>query len=228
MPKPPDKSPGKLSPATIDAALRRAVEIFKAPAPAEKPAGATIGAALESYSVKAGAPLSSSQTVVRAYRVREVATVLAAFAAAMLALDSEGLATWARRREAGVVQGALLTGLTRVEHALETVGLALPRRALVAASDAAARALGAGEDPLFADAWGLVEGAPYLDAQGDEPAAIPVPDALEGGDQAREGRAAVLLVGDSMFAGHLGAAVAQASPATRASGWSRPTRPPPA
>ena len=195
--------PTKKADPSIESALTNAVESVPAPPPPAH--GGSIDAALASYSAKAGqGELSPSQTVVRAYRVREVAVILATFALAMIALDSEGLVTWARRMEVGEVQGAWLGALSQVQRSLETVGLTLPRRALVDAADFAARALGAGEDPLFAEAWGLVEVAPYIDAEPEpEPGIeVPAPLTLPGADVAP----AVLLVGDSMFAGNLGAA----------------------
>jgi lysophospholipase L1-like esterase len=207
--KPPDKSPVDLSSPSIEGALQRAAEVFTPlPPPRAPPGDRSIDAALSSISERTGAALSPSQTVVRAYKVGEVAQVLAAFAAVMLLFDSEGLVTWARRMEVGPAQGAWLSVLGPIEKGLDIAHFTAPRHGLLTGVEAASRLLGAGEDPLFADAWGLVEVAPYLDAQEIEPTGeIPVPAALEDAQAPADTRAAVLLVGDSMLAANLGASI---------------------
>ncbi|MBI5542860.1 MAG: DUF459 domain-containing protein [Deltaproteobacteria bacterium] len=200
--------PAADSPGSLEAALEHAAATYQPPAPP------SIDAALSKLAAQSGtAGLASAQPVVRAYSLREVAVVLATFAAAMLALDSEGLLTWARRMEVGTAQSVLYAALGPLHRCLDAVGLTAPRRALAVASDAAGRGLGAQEDPLFADAWDLVEVAPYLDAMAEvEPAdvASPAPldwEAPERAATVKTGTRTVLLLGDSLFAGNLAAAI---------------------
>ena len=93
-----------------------------------------------------------------------------------------------------------------LQKAFDSVGLTRPRRAFADASEVLARELGAGEDPLFAEAWGLVEVAPYLDAMVDEAPGLGVPKPIAAETASLE-LPAMLLVGDSLFAGNLAAAI---------------------
>ncbi len=151
----------------------------------------------------------------RSYSLREVSRLLAACAAVLLLLDADGLLTWVKRMEVGRAQSAWLTLAAPYQRAFDAVGLTRPRRTIAAAAESLAAALGGREDALFAEAWSLVEVAPYLDAMAEQaPQRLGAPGPLAP-EAAKAGGAAelkptVLLVGDSMFAGNLAAAIGKA------------------
>lgn len=159
------------------------------------------------------------------FGVKDTAVVLAVAALVTVLLDTEGLLGWAQRLEVGPAQATLLRVLRPVHAATSAVGVAAPRRWVAARREQLAAALGGEGDPLLAEGWVLaaVSGTsrpvapPPLDARGEDggapaapaPAAAPpgpgedapspVPVAVEavGGG--------VLILGDSMMAGTLGA-----------------------
>jgi len=189
------------------------------PIPEPPTAGdADLTEALSSLAATKGtAELLPSDTIVRPYRLSEVSVVLAVFAALMLLLDADGLVTWARRMEVGRVQGFWLSLVTPLQRGLDVVGLNRPRRELVALADSAARLAGAGGDPLFTAAWGMVDGSAAGFGDLDTEPAVAWPTAPDGPLPAApspiipaRGPAGVLLIGDSMFVGNLGAAVTTA------------------
>lgn len=199
----PSPEPRRTEP-SIEGALERVAEIHASPA--------DIAGALAEYAEDrpaAPAAPAAEGAPARSYRVREAAIVLATFALAMAALDSEGLLTWARRWEVGRAQGALLSTIGPVHRGLDAVGLTLPRRALVEAAGATAQGLGAGGDPLLEEAWRLVAEAPTVAEPDEEVPSIDVPPPLPVEPPAA-GPQPVLLVGDSMFAGNLAAAIRNA------------------
>jgi hypothetical protein len=217
--------------ADIQGALSRLASTAAAP-PAAPEADAGIAGAVASYATTA------AQTQLRVYRVRDVAVVLGVFAALMVAFDAEGLALWARRMDVGPTQSAWLAVLSPLQRGTAAVGLGAGRSALLALSDRLALALGAGEDPLFVDAWrteadlaselkfpaadsldGILEAEPDLPAvplPSPEAAALdPEPPSGPAEPAAADVRAAgsqatVLLVGDSLLAGSLSGAITRA------------------
>lgn len=149
--------------------------------------------------------------VSRPYSLPEVSRLLAACATVMFLLDADGLLTWVKRMDVGRAQSAWLTAVVPYQKAFDAAGLTRPRRAIADAAEALASALGGREDALFAEAWSLVEMAPYLDAMAAQepqdlgplgPAASPEP-----GKAGTAVNSTVLLVGDSLFAGNLAAAI---------------------
>jgi hypothetical protein len=149
--------------------------------------------------------------VVRSYSLREASHLLAACAAVMFLLDADGMLTWVKRMEVGRSQSAWLSVVVPLQKAFDAAGLTKPRRAASDAADSLASALGGREDSLFAEAWSLVEMAPYLDAMAEQDpqglgALKPMaPEAAKSGATALD--STMLLVGDSMFAGNLAAAI---------------------
>ena len=146
----------------------------------------------------------------RRYTAREVGLVLAVFAASMLLLGSEGLLSWAHRLDLGPAQEAWLSVLTPVYRATDAIGLTAPRRAVASTSARIARALGAGQDPLFEEAWkkiGEIPVEPFDEGLDDWSALEPIAEPMKA---TVEGKITVLLVGDSMMAGSLGAALENA------------------
>ncbi|MGI5862848.1 MAG: DUF459 domain-containing protein [Myxococcales bacterium] len=149
----------------------------------------------------------------RCYTAREVGAMLAVFAATMLLFGSECLVSWAHRLDLGPAQDAWLSLLTPVYRATEAIGLTAPRRAVATASGQLARALGAGQDPLFEEAWkkiGEIPVEPFDEGLDDWPALEPEVPAPEPVKPVADGRITVLLVGDSLMAGSLGAALESA------------------
>lgn len=157
--------------------------------------------------------------VARRYRLADAAVVVGAFAASMLALDSQGLLSWAQRLELGPAQSAWMGALRPWHEAVDGVGLTAPRRALVGAAEGLGRALGGGDDPLLADGWVEVTSLfEFTVVEADAEPEDPPPDpeavfeamALEEAAAAAAGKqVTVLLVGDSMIAGSLGTALAR-------------------
>jgi uncharacterized protein len=163
----------------------------------------------------------------RLYTLPEVTVVLGAIAISLLALESEGLLTWARRMEVGRIQTACVATFRGIQALLDPIGLTAPRRLAIDAGDRLARMLGAGDDPLLADGWhGPISSAEpeppiarRLDTEPEpepdhEPPTIQRADpALEvatsrEGDDTANAPMTVLLLGDSMIAGSLGSAIA--------------------
>ena len=150
-----------------------------------------IAAALESY--VAG----------RRFNVRDTAVVLGVAALVVVALDSEGLLAWVRRMEVGRAQAVMLRALVPVHGALGAARLDLPRRWAAQAREQLARRVGGEGDPLLAEGWVPVEAepaaAPLSPPEGRVVIRMPeveLESAPGGG---------VLLIGDSMIAGSLGA-----------------------
>lgn len=194
-----EEAPGASS---ISLALLDALDSISPPAPPEAKAQPAAEAP--------PAPAPAPREAVRTFAVAEVRRMLAGFAAVMLLLDADGLLTWARRMEVGPAQSFWLAVVTPLQKGLDAAGLTRPRRALSDGAEALSRRLGGRADPLFAEAWGLVELAPYLDAlaEGDEAAALgSVPGLLGPDPDAAPGAPTLLLVGDSLFAGNLAAAI---------------------
>lgn len=158
---------------------------------------------------------------VRDYRQRDVAVILGVCAALLVAFDSEGLMTWVQRMELGPVQRGWRAVLAPVNAAMDQIGLTAPRRWLVSVGEASSTALGAGEDPVLAGGWDLRVEPAALPAPplSDEPEAdfeVPLPDRLDFDLEEQmeplppDAKFTVLLMGDSMIAGSLGAALSRA------------------
>ena len=163
----------------------------------------------------------------RLYTLPEVTVVVGAIAIFLLALESEGLLTWARRMEVGRMQTACVETLRGIQALLEPIGLTAPRRLVIGAGDRIARMLGAGDDPLLAGGWHeptrAAEPEPPIARPSDtepepepenEPPAIqraadPAPEiASQSEEENPSAPMTVLLLGDSMIAGSLGSAIA--------------------
>ncbi len=153
----------------------------------------------------------------RAYRPSETAVVLGAFAATLLAFDSEGLMTWVQRMDVSPAQAAWRSVLGPMNARLDHAGLTAPRRWAIGAGDRLSLALGSSEDPVLAEGWKAPAAAPVLvplPAAVTEPpeapaATLPSPEPPRSGGADRA-RVTVLLVGDSMIAGSLGNTVSRA------------------
>lgn len=196
-------------PEALDAALRQA---------AERAVTDGVEAAVARAVAGVRAEVEGARQV-RGYRLGEVARVLAVAAALALALDTRGLLTWAQRLEVSPVQSLALALLRPLHGAAERVGLAAPRAGLEAVRARLARATGDVEDPLLAGGWTPAAppapappAAPSAQAPAPEAPPLPVPappaEDLEFGFG--DGRAPVLLLGDSMMAGALSAEVTRA------------------
>jgi|GEM_PF-2369884 len=163
----------------------------------------------------------------RLYSLPEVTVLLGAAATLLLALESEALASWARRMEVGPVQSVAAAALRAIQTAMEPIGLTGPRRTAIELGNRVARVLGAGDDPLLADGWHDASRSPALPVKPLDPQSVsaraPVPEARPATaqttpDSAEAGKAlettpaptrkTVLLLGDSMIAGSLGSAIA--------------------
>ena len=178
------------------------------PAPSVEPLVSPLNQAVETFLDSARPAPPRAAAGARLYGVGEVGLLLALFAATTLALGSEGLMTWARRMEVGPVQDGWLAVLGPVYRAADAVGLTAPRRAAASASTRAAQLLGAGQDPLFAEAWKKIGELPIepLETElGDWPELGP--DLGEAVPAGPTGERTVLVIGDSMMAGSLGAAL---------------------
>ncbi|MBX7100347.1 MAG: DUF459 domain-containing protein [Myxococcaceae bacterium] len=189
----------------------------------------TIGAALTRLA-EAGPPAPAQRS--REYRVRDVALLLAVWAVLLLAFDSRAVLTWVERLDVGPAQDAWLSVVAPLHAALERAGLTAPRETAVAAGERAGAWLGVAEDPLLQGGWasGPGEPAPALaplppDALPEDELPLPVPslappvltpepepdaDPLASPDEVAPKGLAVLLVGDSLIAGSLGAHVTRA------------------
>lgn len=170
------------------------------PSPKSEPEG--IAAALQSYAAAAPPPGG------RRFDVRETAVVLGVACVVALALDSEGLLAWARRLEVGRAQASFVRAISPVHAALSKVGADVPRRWAAFVREELARRTGGEGDPLLAEGWVevpvIAQVVPLAPAPEPEPLAP-----LEGAPPRPEVSPApgggVLLLGDSMIAGSLGA-----------------------
>lgn len=145
----------------------------------------------------------------RPQRLRDAAVALGVAAVVAGVLDTEGLVGWAQRLEVSRAQAVLLGGLRPVHEALDAVGVAAPRQALASLRDDVAARLGAAEDPLLAGGW--IGAEPLVAGEAPPRVAAPVavvttprPARVAQPDDWREG---VVLLGDSMLAGSLGATI---------------------
>lgn len=151
------------------------------------------------------------------YTLRATSWLLVTFVVTMVLFDSEGLVTWARRLPVGPAQDAWVTFFRNVHDLADAGGLTVPRKLLARGADRAARALGAGEDPLLSTGWTGAAETVEQDAfvrGGDgreRPRDLAEAGADPGGSPASSGKqqATVLLLGDSMMAGALGAAISK-------------------
>ncbi len=162
----------------------------------------------------------------RTYRLRHAAGVLAAFALTLLALDADGLHTWATRMEVGPAQDFWLAMIEPWQRAAQAARLTAPRRLAVAGADWLADRFAATDrsSSLLARGWsdGRAKARPPPPARevpappgpraADDLATReePAPAPLSGPLLAAEGEpTTVLLVGDSMMAAYLASAIAQ-------------------
>jgi uncharacterized protein len=127
--------------------------------------------------------------------------VLATAALVAFLFDTEGLLTWARRLEAGRAQDAVVATLTPVHDSLARFKLDAPRHWL------AAHAPGQG-DAVLARGWvdptvRHVVSMPLMQLSLDAPTPTPTPTVVAQEEPRRTG--GILLLGDSMMAGSLGA-----------------------
>jgi hypothetical protein len=167
-----------------------------------------IATALESY---------VSARPARTFGVKQTGLVLAVACVVAVALDSEGLLAWAQRLEVGRTQAVLLEALVPLHASLSKLGAGVPRRWAARARDRLTRAIGGEGDPLLAEGWVAVEQAPPRVV---EPAPVPAPVVVAPEPVAAPEEPAapepepevapipgggVLLLGDSMIAGSLGA-----------------------
>ena len=168
------------------------------------PPAPDIAAALESY---------VSTRPSRTFGVKQTAVMLAVACLVAVTLDSEGLLAWARRLEVGRGQAMLLKALVPLHGALAKVGADVPRQWAAAARERLVRAIGGAGDPLLAEGW--VALAPAVPAPLPAPLVLPAEEpALPPGEPAAPALepevvaapgGGVLLLGDSMIAGSLGA-----------------------
>lgn len=158
-----------------------------------------IAAALESYAETPRPPA-------RAFSVRDTAVVLAVACVFAAVFDSEGLLGWARRLEVGRAQAALVHALAPMHEGLTELRVDLPRQWASRAREQLARRVGGEGDPLLAKGWvppiaRVVAPVMFLSATlppEDSPVSDPLPEREAVGD-------GVLLIGDSMIGGSLGA-----------------------
>ena len=160
--------------------------------PSKEPEG--IAAALQRYVAARPA---------RTFSVRDTAVVLVVASVVGLTLDSEGLLAWVQRLEVGRAQAVMLRMLVPVHGALVKVRVDVPRQWAASAREQLARRVGGEGDPLLAEGWVAAVDlqasplAPTPSPPGGAGAPVPAPEpVLERG---------VLLLGDSMIAGSLGA-----------------------
>src|SRR5712692_5416437 len=195
----------------------------------------SIGEAIARHASKASAgeaaeKQSAAVDRTRLYSLPEVTVLLGTAAMLLLALESEALASWARRMEVSPIQSVAVVALRAIEMVMEPMGLTRPRRVAIELGNRDARVLGASDVPLLADGWRnasrstALEGKPPLDSapESDREATVEngpladqvVSDAAEAGkaletkQSPSPARRTVLLLGDSMIAGSLGSAIA--------------------
>lgn len=159
-----------------------------------------IAAALESYAETRPA---------RTFRVKDTAVVLLVACVVAMLLDSEGLLAWAQRLEVGQAQAMLLRTLAPLHAGLSKVGLDAPRRWAARGREELSRRVGGEGDPLLAEGWVPAAVPVELPPDPTKEPVVPEPKLPEPepepalvGDQPGGG---VLLLGDSMIAGSLGA-----------------------
>ncbi len=159
--------------------------------PSNAPEG--IAAAVESY------------VAARKFSVRDTAVVLVVAALVAVALDSEGLLVWVRRMEVGRVQAVMLRALLPVHGALVSARLDVPRTWAAEGRELLAQRVGGEGDPLLAEGWVPVEteASPLSPAVSPSNARVVVRMPEVELESAPGG--GVLLLGDSMIAGSLGA-----------------------
>lgn len=164
-----------------------------------------IATALESY---------VSARPSRTFGVKQTGLVLAVACVVSIALDSEGLLAWAQRLEVGRTQAVLLEALVPLHASLSKLGAGVPRHWAARARDRLTRAIGGEGDPLLAEGWVAVEqpAAPLPVAAPitvPPPVLVPAPEEPPLPEPAPEVApipgGGVLLLGDSMIAGSLGA-----------------------
>ncbi|MDP2274688.1 MAG: DUF459 domain-containing protein [Archangium sp.] len=164
--------------------------------PVPQPDG--IAAALESYAATRPA---------RTFGVKDTAVVLLVACVVAMLLDSEGLLAWAQRLEVGRAQAMLLRTLAPLHDALSKVGLDAPRRWAARGREELSRRVGGEGDPLLAEGWvapAAPAPVPVVEAAPEERVlAAPAPPEPE--PVAAQPGGGVLLLGDSMIAGSLGA-----------------------
>ena len=151
----------------------------------------------------------------RPFGVKEAALALAVSCGVAVALDSEGLLAWARRLDVGRTQTLLLRGLAPLNAALASARFDVPRRWASGGREALSRRVGGQGDPLLAEGWVAVAPPAPLPTSLPQPVppevavlppenvtpveAQPEPEVIAGPG------GGVLLLGDSMIAGSLGA-----------------------
>ncbi len=170
-------------------------------APGSQPSDG-IAAALESY---AEAP----RPVARAFSVRDTAIVLGVACVFAVLFDSEGLLGWARRLEVGRTQAVLVHALTPMHEALSGLRIDLPRQWASRGREQLARRVGGEGDPLLAKGWvppiaRVVAPVMILSATLPPEETEPEPQPMTPVVEATPGEG-VLLIGDSMIGGSLGA-----------------------
>ncbi len=159
-----------------------------------------IAAALESYVATRPA---------RTFGVKDTAVVLLVACVVAMLLDSEGLLAWAQRLEVGRAQAMLLRTLAPLHATLSQVGLDVPRRWAARGREALSLRVGGEGDPLLAEGW--VAPAVPTAVAAEAPAALPEKPEMEEPKfpepelSAAQPGGGVLLLGDSMIAGSLGA-----------------------
>lgn len=160
-----------------------------------KPDG--IAAALESYAASRPA---------RTFGVKDTAVVLLVACVVALGLDSEGLLAWAQRLDVGPAQAMLLRTLTPLHAALSKVGVDAPRRWAARGREELSRRVGGEGDPLLAEGW-VAPAVPEPVPVGAPPPLPEEPVVEQPTPQliAEPPGGGVLLLGDSMIAGSLGA-----------------------
>lgn len=163
-----------------------------------------IAAALESYAATRPA---------RTFGVKDTAVVLLVACVVAMLLDSEGLLAWAQRLEVGQAQAMLLRTLAPLHAASSKVGLDAPRRWAARGREELARRVGGEGDPLLAEGW--VAAAVATPVPLEVPPALPeervvaAPQLPEPELIVEQPGGGVLLLGDSMIAGSLGATLEQ-------------------
>lgn len=179
---------------------------FPLPQPPKDRGPESIAAVLES---------SGATRPARAFSVKQAALVLAVSCGVAVALDSEGLLAWARRLEVGRAQTVLLRGLAPLHAVLMTVRADVPRQWASRGREALSRRIGGEGDPLLAEGWVAVAPPAPLPTSLPEPvlpqAAVLAPEEVTPVEAQPEPEViaaaggGVLLLGDSMIAGSLGA-----------------------
>lgn len=160
-----------------------------------------IAAALENF---AEAPRPAG----RAFSVRDTAIVLVVACVFAVLFDSEGLLGWARRLEVGRTQAVLVHTLASLHETLSGVRLDLPRQWSSRAREQLAKRVGGDGDPLLAKGWvppiARVVAPVMVLSMTLPPEESPEPEMPAVVEQPAPGDG-ILLIGDSMIGGSLGA-----------------------